>query len=1044
MTLRIVDTEEAVWRQEWLFPARARFMGSQAFDILKRDLERYARDEVRGRSFLIAGHRGIGKTTLILRAIEDVGRQAIDDALEQIDDPTSALSTRLRRFQRPLLVKLHGPSLLSDGLPTPGGEAMGAAASCGDGNGEKAAHAVLVHLTIALYRALAREVAHAFAAHAREECRRRPQGDQLELAGQLTLELDRAPDPALLRSYWDRLGRLRTGVLWPAKVGAAQADQGIREIVAVATAAQAFQVCSGAVKYTQSEKQAAAREAMAEAKGESNLKDAANTLFGLAAGGAVGVAAYQAFGPVSGALAGLATGMVSSLTLGWAGKRSTKSERTLDYTFIVDRSIQTLDRDLPLVIERIRDAGLTPVFVIDELDKVRQCDETIDRLFMRLKHLVTDFGFFCFLTDRDYYEHLHRRLRGKAFPVEHTYFSNWLCVLNQPGDLRTYLTDILRPGRDPADPLAPEDALAVWFLARFIIHRSKLNTADVHRELARQCDGQGWLRVKPDEVRGQLYYRIPVMIQLAIDHLLEGDGLRSRVLRDPSFAQLAVDALYKLSRVWEAGRPDVSVGRKALASYLLQRQGVAVVGGDEESEIERIIGATDWELLIGLVRQLSALLSDPAELGRALLAQPYLEPVERAFLDGLFNPVTLRLIEPVAEDAERYRFVYDAYGRNWETKAAVASAPELPEEVAREIQYLIGISRIFMKTLDGIGITLPEFVARGLLPGTVVADALEATMVRLGAAVRAGHSYGELPADLPALKDFVEAFTARGALITQRLVIGLSLVTDLGGLPAVALSSALDAQDRYFSLPSVSEEEQGDVIEVPGGLLTATYDSMPPHARFWRREDLRLTHIGRWRGWILGMRRDAGKARPRPTLNALARHAWGLWEQALPVWLLRRRSLERTFCYDDLLLAAAGRPPGNSFRHDMERVSVADWSLMCAMAFPGSGGGSDEDVVPLWMLVAALFALGFGSDVLAEAVRLVRWGPHPELVNAAPRVAPGILMIMREEVGSVADDPAWRGDNPVLALRRDHIVQYAPFIRWMYGLGAIKGVADEQ
>ena len=45
---------------------------SRAYRMLKRDLERYALGELRGRSYLISGHRGSGKTTLILKAIQEV------------------------------------------------------------------------------------------------------------------------------------------------------------------------------------------------------------------------------------------------------------------------------------------------------------------------------------------------------------------------------------------------------------------------------------------------------------------------------------------------------------------------------------------------------------------------------------------------------------------------------------------------------------------------------------------------------------------------------------------------------------------------------------------------------------------------------------------------------------------------------------------------------------------------------------------------------------------------------------------------------------
>ena len=56
--------------ENWLEASTRVFIGSTAFDIVKRDLRRYVDGEINGRSHLIAGHRGAGKTALVLAAIE--------------------------------------------------------------------------------------------------------------------------------------------------------------------------------------------------------------------------------------------------------------------------------------------------------------------------------------------------------------------------------------------------------------------------------------------------------------------------------------------------------------------------------------------------------------------------------------------------------------------------------------------------------------------------------------------------------------------------------------------------------------------------------------------------------------------------------------------------------------------------------------------------------------------------------------------------------------------------------------------------------------
>ena len=303
---------------------------------------------------------------------------------------------RRGRLQRPLLVKLIGTGLVApapklkpegragDAEDKPAertgreaargaeaGQEEEAPADAPETGGDEAGGEVenaLVHITIGLYRALAAEVAEGFAVHALSGPGR-GRADRAELAAQPALELDATPDPAALRNYWHRLGRLDDGVLWPPEADAAlhllgQRGQGYREVIALATAAQAFQVCSGAVTYKETSQNSATRDRKSDAS--LDIKDLIGKLGTMGAGALAG----SVVGIGESAIAGVGTGLLVWLLGGAAwtftSTRQHKSERTLNYTFLRDRSIQTLDRDLPVVIERIRAAGLAPVFVIDE------------------------------------------------------------------------------------------------------------------------------------------------------------------------------------------------------------------------------------------------------------------------------------------------------------------------------------------------------------------------------------------------------------------------------------------------------------------------------------------------------------------------------------------------------------------------------------------------------------------------------------------------------------------------------------------------------
>ncbi|WP_334387185.1 hypothetical protein [Bradyrhizobium sp. AZCC 2262] len=607
-------------------------MASDAYRVLLTEMRRYVREEVAGRAFLISGHRGAGKTTLVQRVIDDLGDELFRDLTKTSVPAASPTQPSLaRRPQRPLLVKLHGPSLLADELPRPGGgekpklppSTPGAGSKSDNATSETAksdpqaaaptsntgtAHGALIQITIALYRALAREFAEAYAVHARAAYRVEAD-DQLDIAAQFQLDLDRAPETALLRAYWERLAdyagamgtkTISSGILWPEQIASSFAaaglpDQSAREIVALATAAQAFQVCSGAVRYEQSRKDSASYEHTTESKAGIDAKDAVNRIVSLTIGGLLGFGAAGTVGisPVAGA----GIGLLGSLAVTASVKRSARQERNEDYTFIVDRSIQTLERDLPLVIERVREAGLAPVFLIDELDKLEISDQheesttppgpdaqgpgeikpidkpngtrkTVTELIRRLKHLTTDFGFFCFLTGPDYFEEVQRKIETMAFPEEHTYFSDRLFVLYTPDELDTFLRSVMTSTAPPNSPDSITDETARGVLARVIIHSSRLNTIDVVRALAHDWTEDGSYKIPSGTLTSQPRYRIAVGVQLAIEVVLRSTTLAARTARDPRLRQIAVDTLYMISREWERGETEIDLSDAALAKYL--------------------------------------------------------------------------------------------------------------------------------------------------------------------------------------------------------------------------------------------------------------------------------------------------------------------------------------------------------------------------------------------------------------------------------------------------------------------------------------------
>jgi hypothetical protein len=751
-------------------------MRSDAYQVLLTEMRRYVREEVAGRAFLISGHRGAGKTTLVQRVVDDLGDELFRD-LTKISVPAAGATqpSLAHRPQRPLLVKLHGPSLLADELPRPGGGEKSAqelpqtkangATTTSDAKSETGksdsqasrttntgtAHGALVQITIALYRALAREFADAYAVHSRAAYRV-DADDQLDIAAQFRLDLDRWPETALLRGYWERLAdeadalgsnAMSTGIVWPREIGtslvaAGLPDQGVREIVALATAAQVFQVCSGAVKYEQSRKDSASYERATESKAGIDSKDIVNRVIGLTVGGLLGLGAAGAVGIEP--AAGVGVGLLGSLAVTASVKRSARQERNEDYTFIVDRSIETLERDLPLVIERVREAGLAPVFLIDELDKLepdkpeeavtgvrsdiqgpadpqtlnnsRGTRKTVTELIRRLKHLTTDFGFFCFLTGPEYFEDVQHKIETMAFPEEHTYFSDRLFVLYTPDQLDNFLRSVITSNEQAASPDFITDETARGVLARVIVHNSRLNTIDVVRALAHGWTEAGIYNIRSGTLTLQPRYRLAVGVQLAIELILRGTKLEARTARDPRLRQMAVDSLYMISRAWERGETQIVISKGALAKHLLERRGNDRDGlNDEEAinELQQTVVAANLTELADALSRLASFLYDFQALHDAMVREG--RGSDELSLAALARGITpIALLHPPPAGSQTYHFRYDYDGNELPppTVEAVATVPDVPS--------LIAFAREVVEVMNQLGLTFSDLSGVGLLP----------------------------------------------------------------------------------------------------------------------------------------------------------------------------------------------------------------------------------------------------------------------------------------------------------------------------------------
>lgn len=1068
---------EPVQFEDWPLQGAPHFATSRAYEIFLRELRRYTLEEVGGRSFLIAGHRGAGKTALVAQAIDALYSERIRECVQ----PDVNSLSRRGRLQRPLIVKLAAKSLISappaltpvlveveddgeeEGKTGKRAEKKESTPTSSTATSNDPVAGALVHLTIALYRALAQEVAKGFAIHAATGPTA-GRSDRHELAAQLLLDLDDAPEPALLRRKWDQLGRLAGGVLWPRSAAATLVeaeieDQGLREIVAVATAAQAFQVVSGNVTYKTTSSDAATRDD--EAKSTLDIKDLVARLGAVFAGTAAGsVTVAAGHGALLAVGLGLLVWLGSSFALSQTTTRKLHRTRTRDYTFLRDRSIQTLDRELPQVIERIRDAGLAPIFVLDELDKLPDVSATIGALINRLKHIVSDFGFFCFLTNRDYYDALERLIADQAYPSEHTYFSDRLLILARPPDLFRYVVQLL-----VSDATGEDENLPRATFALMAIYRSRLNFTDLTRELNRHARSDRGLTLTAQALRERRDLRLEAAIQLASDEALRTEPIATRFAQDEAFAQLAVDALNYVSRRWEENfmlAVDCSdaVLEAELKSRILGKSKPTalvpapvttpappstptpspddlvddVVSDQPEGKVhaessEYRIAAPDLALIRKLVDRQLGFLCDFKSLAQALHDRPRPDPWR---LDEIV-PLEIgeSLIAVVDASTHRYRFRLDNAATPIGSPAA-ALAPA--EERATD---LLALFDAFDALLTFAGLTLDALVIAGYMPATLTSENIAAARKLVAGDDRSAELI-ERAAQTGELLRL--ALAMRGQMLTQVLV---ALEKYRVYVDPAKRSSAeiLLSFARYFPTTASGSDA------APRGMVELIKDSLA--GSFLGLALSTPTGLTAFKTALVKERAARRSVMIRQLGDDQTAALWERWRERLLAWIEQGTSQIAEIEEDELITAVQGVPPGSLFRIDLATMTPLDWS---AVVTEGLAVANAKSAVPVWLTFVGLYALGFDAGALDTMAKTYasNFSDRPpldmvtigRLVAKAPSSAPrGLLLLARGDGAPILGSEL--GGQPVIVVAQGGFERYSAGIEWLVAAGVIEGRADE-
>jgi hypothetical protein len=223
------------------------------------------------------------------------------------------------------------------------------------------------------------------------------------MAAQFQIELTEAPPPSRLREFWERAGVFQRGLLFrePPTL-----QQGLRELVALTGITHVHQRVSGDLEYKDAQRMGRKMEVESAAGMDAKSSELFKAIASVGAGAAVGTAGIATGTTAAGLALGVLAALASTLFMRVSSKTSYRRDRDVDRTFIPDLSIKTLHRVIPALLDRLMDAGLAPVFIVDELDKVDNLADRIYPLIRNLKKLFAESSFTCLLVDRGFYENL--------------------------------------------------------------------------------------------------------------------------------------------------------------------------------------------------------------------------------------------------------------------------------------------------------------------------------------------------------------------------------------------------------------------------------------------------------------------------------------------------------------------------------------------------------------------------------------------------------------------------------------------------------------
>ncbi|WP_280153457.1 hypothetical protein [Piscinibacter sp. XHJ-5] len=974
---------------------------SGAGRVLRLELTRYCKGEVNGRSFLVAGHRGAGKTTTVA--------DALDRVLRKSRNPGEGLL-------RPLPIFLHGPSLFEFGASDASDRAKGKRGAKAPDSIALQAEQALQQIILGVHRAVAKEFVRAYRERLVTDATYVPEPEQLrraELAAQFEVELVEDPPAARLREFWDAAGALDSGVLFDTPFAP---DQGGRELVALNGMCNAHQRISG--NTNAQDKTVRAEDTVQESGWGLNaqtaelVKPVVSILAG--AGVAGGVASGSAH--LGAALfAGILTATAAAAFFKSSSSTSRKTGRQLDTVFIPDLTLKTLDRILPTLLDRLRQAGLAPVLVIDELDKVQGLPDRLVAMIHFLKKLVAENVFTCFLTDRAYMEHLRTQGRSTAYGRAYSYFSHPLLVTFRPADIARYLDDLLQvdeplagtapPQATPAEAVPPVlvpdpapvpapvsgpkadpldvDRIDLQLLKWVLRHRSQLHALALTRELSALRGDDGTVQIRPGAVRTELTYCIDVTLQVAIELQLRMPLVQGWLRQRPEMVQTLYDALYYVSRQWLAGAPHLDLGfrgRDEFAEALTSRMNLDELNTPGKAPLAAsapVVSNDDLAVLNTVFNGIVDFLSGDNDAARAKLLWESL-PMDASESAALLLPEVMGALL-LKENSLLVSQEGNATLRHWrywpsgiERQAGETQAPGMRifdiaelEPAMRSIEKIRAIERN-LSTL--LGQSVPVGASQDVfgllqdnarvLPTTPAWSRVTDAIRNIDATWVGSANFAVSPEDLRAVKQFDAMLESRGSDVVRILAVARACSAFLRAEPepGVGTGAALFILSGTLGFARVDTAAAANAVAGWQADVVRTYTTEDPGQVPQQPASIGLNDAGLMQAMDKALTEGRRLAR-QVKWERVVRDAWDGLRRRLTRFV--EGGDEPPLELAEILCALAGKGPARWFDRPFASTTLSGWStLFLNVALePADPVEPGEENLP-WLAVAALARLG--------------------------------------------------------------------------------------